>query len=128
MAKRLRRGHRRKETKVAHKLFGVTPIRSVEPAEEDDMTQRNEDVIQRWQDIVTAMEEAVKGMSDAQLDLRIKGEGWSTREFVHHIVESNMVASNIVLAALARKDVAYDWSWVIPNLAWAQRMGYRHVP
>jgi hypothetical protein len=82
-------------------------------------------VVREWLEIPTRIEDAIPGLPVRALDLRGGSEGWSIREYVHHLVEANLVASNIVLAALATNGkIRYDWSWVWPSAAWMQRVGY----
>jgi hypothetical protein len=52
----------------------------------------------------------------------------SIRETVHHLVEANLVASNIVIAALAKSGSTYDWTWVNPGGPWISRLGYSRAP
>jgi hypothetical protein len=81
-----------------------------------------------WLKIPTKIDRAVKGLDEKELDA-IRANDLSLRETVHHIVESNLVASNIVLAALASKEEpTYDWSWVYPDAAWMRRLGYDRLP
>jgi hypothetical protein len=70
----------------------------------------------------------VRGLSDARLDVRSGSDAMSTRETVHHLVEANLIASNIVIAALARSGSSYDWTWVMPGGSWMQRLGYDKAP
>jgi hypothetical protein len=51
-----------------------------------------------------------------------------SRETVHHIVEANLVASNLILAALGADEPRYEWSWMVPDERWMQRLGYANVP
>src|SRR6185369_823053 len=85
--------------------------------------------LESWLSIPDLVEKSVAGLSDEALDRRGGTEGASLRENVHHILESNLVAVTIMLAALApERTVTYDWSWVWPNVAWMQRMGYNSAP
>ena len=52
----------------------------------------------------------------------------SIRETVHHLVEANLVAASIMIAALGKSGCVYDWSWLVPDGAWTERMGYARVP
>jgi hypothetical protein len=52
----------------------------------------------------------------------------SIRETVHHLVEANLIASNIIIAALANSGSTYDWTWVNPGGTWIQRLGYGKAP
>jgi hypothetical protein len=52
----------------------------------------------------------------------------SIRETVHHLVEANLVVSNIVIAALAKSGSTYDWTWLTPGAEWMERLGYSRAP
>jgi len=84
--------------------------------------------IKTWSSIPSRIRRATAGLEERNLDLRGGSEGWSIRETVHHLVEANLVASNIVLAALGRPDCRYDWSWVTPDTGWMKRLGYDKAP
>ena len=87
------------------------------------------ELLQAWRAIPANIEKVIDGLSEAELDRRGEPDEWSIRETVHHLVEANLVASNILLAALARRgSVVYDWSWVIPDAAWMQNMRYATAP
>ena len=74
------------------------------------------------------VERAVAGLSESDLDLRDGADTLSIRQIVHHLVESNLIASNIVIAALAKSGSVFDWSWVTPGGSWMERLGYDRVP
>ena len=40
------------------------------------------------------------------------------------MVEANLVASSIVIAAMGKSGCTYDWSWLNPDRSWVERMGY----
>jgi hypothetical protein len=84
--------------------------------------------IRTWLAIPGKIEEAVRGLPDRALDLRGGSENWSIRETVHHLVEANLIASNIIIAALAKSGCTYDWSWVTPDASWMRRVGYSTAP
>lgn len=77
-----------------------------------------------WNKIPSRIRNSVRGLSESELDLRGGSEGWSIRETVHHLVEANLVASNMIIAALATDGCDYDWTWVNPNKSWMRRVGY----
>jgi hypothetical protein len=77
-----------------------------------------------WLEVPRAIEEATGGLTDADLDLRGGSDGWTIRETVHHLVEANVVAGSIVIAALGKSGCTYDWSWLNPDRSWMERMGY----
>ena len=81
-----------------------------------------------WASIPRDIRKATTGLSSRDLKARGGSEGWSIREYAHHLVEANLVASNIILAALGKPGCTYDWSWVIPDRQWMKRLGYDRAP
>ena len=81
-----------------------------------------------WTSIPRDLRRAIAGLSNRDLKARGGSEGWSIREYAHHLVEANLVASNILLAALGRPGTTYDWSWVIPDRKWMKRLRYDRAP
>jgi DinB superfamily len=77
-----------------------------------------------WLQVARAIESAIEGLTEDDLDSRGGPNGWSIRETVHHLVESNLVACTIVIAAVGKGGCTYDWSWLNPDRAWMERMGY----
>ncbi len=77
-----------------------------------------------WNRIPSRIRAGIRGLQDADLDLRGGADGWSIRETVHHIIEANLVASNMIIAALATNGGNFDWTWVSPDQAWMCRVGY----
>jgi hypothetical protein len=86
------------------------------------------DAVRGWLSLPGNIEKALEGLAEKDLDLRGGAEGWSIRETVHHIVEANLVASNILIAGLAKSGTVYDWSWVTPDASWMERVGYNRAP
>lgn len=84
--------------------------------------------VEAWLRIPDGIEKAIEGLHENALDIRGGGDGWSIRESVHHLVEANLVASNIMIAALAKSGCTYDWSWVNPDARWMRRVGYSKAP
>jgi hypothetical protein len=84
--------------------------------------------LKRWASIPGEIRAAVAGLSTRDLDRRGGTEGWSIREYVHHLVEANLVASNSILAALGKPGCVFDWSWVTPDAGWMRRLGYDRAP
>ncbi len=84
--------------------------------------------VRAWLAVPARIERAVQNLPERALDRRGGSEGWSIRETVHHLVEANLVASNIMLAALAKSGATYDWSWVMPDGVWMRRVGYTTAP
>jgi len=91
-------------------------------------TDPSQAALREWSSIPRRIRSAVSGLTPKQLDRRGGSEDWSIREYVHHLVEANLIASNIVIAALGRNGGAYDWSWVTPDAGWMRRLGYDAAP
>lgn len=77
-----------------------------------------------WNQIPNEIKKSIRGLRESDLDLRGGAGGWSVRENVHHLVEANIIASNMIIAALATDGCDFDWTWVNPNKAWMRRVGY----
>jgi hypothetical protein len=89
---------------------------------------KRDEAITRWMAIPGQLRKVVRGLSDARLDVRAGPEAMSIRETVHHLVEASLVASNIIIAALAKCGCTYDWTWVTPGGSWMERLGYGRAP
>jgi hypothetical protein len=94
------------------------------------MTDPQDDsrALRSWAAVSEKIRRAIEGLREEDLDLRGGGDGWSIRETVHHLVESNLIASNIMIAALSKSGCIYDWSWVQPDTEWMERLGYKTAP
>ena len=77
-----------------------------------------------WLQVPRAIEVAIEGLTEDDLNLRGGSNGWSIRETVHHLVESNLVACSIAIAAVGKSGCTYDCSWLNPDRSWMERMGY----
>jgi hypothetical protein len=77
-----------------------------------------------WLQMPRAIEIALEGLTEDDLNFRGGPNGWSIRETVHHLVESNVVACTVVIAAVGTGGCTYDCSWLNPDRAWMERMGY----
>ena len=78
-----------------------------------------------WLQVSRTLEIALDGLTEDDLNFRGGPDGWSIRETVHHVVESNLVACTIAIAAVGTGGCTYDCSWLNPDRAWMERMGYR---
>jgi hypothetical protein len=83
-----------------------------------------QELLAAWNEIPGRIRNSIRGLSEGELSLSGGSEGWSIRETVHHLVEANLVASNMIVAALATDGCDYDWTWVNPNKSWMRRVGY----
>lgn len=86
------------------------------------------DPISAWLEVPKQIDALTKRLSEEQLDLRGGPENWSVRETAHHLVEANLVAATIVIAALAAREPTFDWSWVNPTRTWMRRIAYDRAP
>src|SRR4051812_37525057 len=78
-----------------------------------------------WLQVPRAIEVAIEGFTEDDLNLRGGPSGWAIRETVHPLVQSKLVASTIVIAAVGTGGCTYDCSWLNPDRAWMERMAYR---
>jgi hypothetical protein len=90
-------------------------------------TERSE-IIRGWLHLADEIQKALDGLGESELDLRGGPEDWSIRETTHHLVESSLIAANILIAALATNGCVFDWSWVNPDKSWMKRLGYDSAP
>ncbi len=86
------------------------------------------DTLLAWSRLSKKIHTAIRGLDEPGLDLRDGHDGWSIREYVHHLVESNLIATGMILRALATDAGYYDWTWVNPDRTWMRRLGYDKAP
>jgi hypothetical protein len=84
--------------------------------------------LRAWTAIPRELRGAISGLSASDLRRRGGSEGLSIREYVHHLVEANIVASTIALAALGKPGCTFDWSWMYPDARWVKSLGYGRAP
>src|SRR5262245_25854807 len=80
--------------------------------------------LSEWLQLSRSIEIALEGLTEDDLNLRGGPEGWSIRETVHHVVESNLVACTIAIAAVGTGGCTFDCSWLNPDRTWMERLGY----
>ena len=71
--------------------------------------------VQAWVAVPDRIRESLKGLDESKLDLRRGPEEWSIRETVHHLAETHLITSSILIAALGASGSTYDWSWLMPG-------------
>ncbi len=81
------------------------------------------DALEAWKQIVVLVRRLarMKGLDE-------KTGGVTLREVVHHVVEANVVAASIIVAALGSPGCTYDWSWMMPFGTWMKNMRYDRKP
>ena len=80
-----------------------------------------------WLQVPRDLESALAGLTEDELSLRGGTDGWSIREHVHPLVESNVTACTIVIAALGTGGCTFDCSWLNSDPAWMERTKYNRV-
>ena len=89
------------------------------------MTTDAKHALESWKSIVPLVRGLIDGLGADELDRRLETRStMSVRETVHHVVEANVVAASIVVAALGSPGSVYDWSWMMPFGPWQERMRY----
>ena len=88
------------------------------------MNNTSVEALREWTRIPADLRKSIRGLSETDLDRRGGSQGWSIREYVHHLVEANIVASTMIIAALANNGGEFDWTWVNPSESWMKRVGY----
>jgi hypothetical protein len=84
--------------------------------------------LRAWVSIPGKIRKAIAGLSSRELRWRGGSEDLSIREYVHHLVEANLVASTITLAALEKPGCRFDWSWMVPDSRWMKGLRYDRAP
>lgn len=92
------------------------------------MPRSNAETLAAWRAIPSRIRRATRGLSATQLDRRGGSESWSVREYAHHLIEANLVAATIVVAAVGSPGCRYDWSWMWPSRKWMRHLGYSNAP
>lgn len=85
-------------------------------------------VLADWRGIPALVRELAANRSAAELDRRADPDVMTIREAVHHLVEANVVAASMVVAALGAPGAVYDWTWLVPDGAWMERLGHATKP
>jgi hypothetical protein len=90
--------------------------------------KRSNTAVDAWLRVPGVIEAAIADLTEKQMDRSVKKGGMTPRETVHHLVEANIIAASMMIAALGASGAVYDWSWLWPNNAWIKRMKYGRLP
>jgi uncharacterized damage-inducible protein DinB len=93
-----------------------------------EQTAGVEKLLRSWRRIPRQVEKTVRGLSREELTLRKNSNLMSIHETVHHVVEANIVAASMIVAAIGKDGASYDWTWLYPDLDWIKRLGYAQAP
>lgn len=72
---------------------------------------------------------SIAGLDDAGLDQAIDSQNWSIRQYVHHVVDGDLIWQIGLLAALGQAP-AFDlaWYWNRPQTEWVDAWQYAARP
>jgi hypothetical protein len=79
-------------------------------------------LFKRYLNLPDRLETAIAGLDDVQLNLRLS-TGWSIREYVHHIVEGELMWQMFLRAILGTNGIAFPirWYFAISQDDWVER-------
>jgi hypothetical protein len=87
-----------------------------------------EDALAAYEQIPAKIAAVIARIPANKLDTRGGKSEMSLRETIHHLVEANIVAASMMIAALGSEKATYDWSWLWPGRDWCDRMNYDAMP
>ncbi len=92
------------------------------------MSQSHAVLLEKYLQLPDRLEAAIAGLDDAALDL--KSTGWSIRQYVHHVVEGELLWEVNLRAAAGSDGIAFPMGWYFsqPQEAWAERWAYDRRP
>lgn len=85
------------------------------------------DIVAKWLEIPGKIRATIESVPEDPLGLH-GSAGMTMHETVHHIAEAITVAASMMIAATGKSGSTYDWSWLYPDTAWVERMGYKAAP
>ena len=88
------------------------------------MVPSEDDPVAAWRSIPGLVRARIADCGEEELDRRPDADSLTLREAVHHVVEANVVAASVVIAALGSPGCVYDWSWMQPFGPWLQHLRY----
>lgn len=86
-------------------------------------------LLENYQQIPCLLESALQGLSEADLNLN-KGEGWSIREVVHHLVDGHAIFAICIKALVGTPGIELPMTWyfAISQDEWSARWNYTERP
>jgi len=86
-------------------------------------TQLTKDEILRAYTTAPAdLEASLSGLTEADFDLARDENKWSSREIVHHIVDSDVIVTAIIMAGLGSSGCTYDQTWYSTDNSWVEAL------
>ncbi len=88
----------------------------------------HETLLRKYLQLPDRLQAAIAGLDDAGLDL--KGDGWSIRQYVHHVVEGELIWEVNLRAAAGSDGIEFPMAWYFsqPQEAWAECWAYDRRP
>lgn len=85
-----------------------------------------EAALSRFRDGPALLECAVKGLTDADLDARPSGGGWTIRQIVHHIADGDDIWKHGIKIAMGNDGAEFSlgWYWSMTQDEWTERWAY----
>jgi len=85
-------------------------------------------LLTKYQQLPGRLEAAIAGLDEAGLDW--KGSGWSIRQYVHHVVEGELIWEVNLRAAAGLDGITFPMGWYFtqPQEVWAERWAYDRRP
>ena len=62
-------------------------------------------------------QKTIRGLADRDLDLSNNGQGWTIRQYIHHIVDGDDLWKSFILQAVgdSKETFELNWSWRATN-------------
>ncbi|MCJ7432263.1 MAG: DinB family protein [Anaerolineales bacterium] len=93
------------------------------------MIEDNKSLLEKYLKLPDRLEAAVAGLSESDLDLK-QGDGWTIRQYVHHLVEGENLWQVNLRAVVGTDGIAFPFTWyfALPQDEWAKRWAYDKRP
>jgi hypothetical protein len=87
-----------------------------------DLTDKQ--IVDKYDDLADMLKETLAGLSESQYDLKTEANTWSIRQITHHLMDSDFLVQNIIMAAIGKTGCQYDQSWYPTDNSWAETLEY----
>lgn len=91
-----------------------------------DPIDHNNDLIDRYAGCPALLDETLNGLAESDLDLTEAGEGWSIRQYIHHIADGDDIWKLFIKRAIGCQQGTFhlEWYWQMPQDEWAKAWNY----
>ncbi len=92
------------------------------------MSETHDLLLKKYLQLPERLENAIAGLEEAGLDL--KSSGWTIRQYVHHLVEGELIWEVNLRAAAGSDGIALPMNWYFtqPQDIWVERWAYDRRP